>query len=47
LVEIVRPAGGLPLTPAQAAAARQPMIPVNTVEQKSLINRLIMRIRSI
>jgi hypothetical protein len=47
LVEIVRPEGGLPLTPAQTAAARQPMIPTNTVEQKSLINRLIMRIRSI
>ncbi len=46
LVEIVRPAGGLPLPPAQAAA-HQPMIPTNTAEQKSLINRLIMRIRSI
>ncbi len=46
LVEIVRPAGGLPLPPAQAAA-RQPIIPTNTAEQKSLINRLIMRIRSI
>jgi hypothetical protein len=46
LVEIVRPAGGLPLPPSQAAA-HQPMIPVNTAEQKSLINRLIMRIRSI
>jgi hypothetical protein len=47
LVEIVRPEGGMPLTPAQAAAARQPMIPTNPVEQKSLINRLIMRIRSL
>lgn len=46
LVEIIRPAGGLPLPPSQAAA-HQPMIPTNTAEQKSLINRLIMRIRSI
>ena len=46
LVEIVRPAGGLPLPPTQATA-HQPIIPTNTAEQKSLINRLIMRIRSI
>ena len=46
LVEIVRPEGGLPLPPAQAGI-RQPVMPTNTAEQKSLINRLIMRIRSI
>jgi hypothetical protein len=34
------------LPPAQAAA-HQPIIPTSTAEQKSLINRLIMRIRSI
>ncbi len=48
LVEIVRPEGGLPLPSAQIAQQQhQPMIPANTAEQKSLINRLIMRIRSI
>jgi len=46
LVELVRPEGGLPL-PAAQAGVRQPIIPTNTAEQKSLINRLITRIRSI
>ena len=46
LVEIVRPEGGLPLPPSQLARP-QPMVPTDTAEQKSLINRLIMRIRSI
>jgi len=46
LVEIVRPEGGLPL-PASQLGRPQPMVPTDTAEQKSLINRLIMRIRSI
>lgn len=46
LVEIVRPEG-LPLPAIQPAVARPPVVPVNKEEQKSLINRLIMRIRSI
>jgi hypothetical protein len=43
LVELVRPEGA----PAPATTPRAPAPPVNKDEQKSLINRLISRIRSI
>lgn len=46
LVELVRPEGAIPLPPP-ASVARPPTPPPSTEEQKSLINRLIMRIRSI
>lgn len=45
LVELVRPAG-MPV-PAKPQANRTPAPPRNTEEQKSLINRLISRIRSL
>jgi hypothetical protein len=46
LVELVRPEGAIPLPPPPSVA-RPPTPPPSTEEQKSLINRLIMRIRSI
>ncbi len=45
LVEIVRPAGAS--RPAPRTPPRIPATPVNKEEQKSLINRLIQRIRSL
>jgi hypothetical protein len=42
VVELIRPEAARP-----AASIRQPIAPVNKEEQKSLINRLISRIRSI
>lgn len=46
LVELIRPEGMVPLPPTPAAA-RPPAPQPSPEEQKSLINRLIMRIRSI
>jgi hypothetical protein len=46
LVEIVRPEG-VPPIPIQQAAVHQPASTASVQQQKSLINRLIMRIRSI
>lgn len=45
LVEIIRPEGAPP--PTSATSSRIPAAPVNVTEQKSLINKLISRIRSI
>jgi hypothetical protein len=46
LIEIIRPEGAVRMPPPPAGA-RPATPPPNTEEQKSLINRLIMRIRSI
>lgn len=47
LVELVRPEGMVPPRPPAPALARPAAPPPSTEEQKSLINRLINRIRSI
>ena len=48
LVELIRPEGVIPLPPTSAPAPTRPPAPQQSPEeQKSLINRLIMRIRSI